>query len=620
VAVDTARWKKRIEAARRRRQQYESDWAQYAMLHAKSYTVKPDLNDDEMVTLPSGDQVRLGLIHANIEQTMALLEMPEIGVKAQAMDYTRELGYSDTHREAVVEQALVNSAKRSGLIKHAEEVDYIKRDGVVIGHGICYTWYRIEERTIETGQVQVFEEGEDGSFQPVYDEETGEPLFEPITETVAVWQAVQDEHVPVLEFLFDATAARIDKASWQGREQVVKLDELRQDVRYRDAIPDDIEPQAFRVRDLYGNEQDEKEMVEADSVKKIVIWDKSTHTLLTFLECVKRKEGSKQTGKDHDVKTDLLLIGEEPWPITFSHPDASPFTAFVPIPANDLPFGISQIEHTRNPATEADKIRTRQANITRQIKRITLVRDGLVDETKMQQAIKSPDMSVVTMKIPEDFDKNRDIIELQPPNVHPDLYNQEAKAKDTVREVSGVSEVPFGGASTATESEHMWNIGGARVNRKRAKYQAFLGCVLARHLDFLREMGPEGSAVQVIGDDGLPTILPYGRDALQGEFDITVMAGGEAMAASPVEQKTMIEFMNTLLGRFGPAADRQITREVGTRFNIRGINAIIGAIPSVSMMMQTPGVDGRLRQDGFNPNDTTPGQAVRRGVNAPNEG
>jgi hypothetical protein len=611
MTADPNYWKKQIDAARRRRDQHTTKWAQFALLHAKDHVHGKDLNDDDMVILPSGDQVRLGLIHSNVEQTMALLEMPEIGVKAQVMDTSRDLGYEDTHREAVVEQALVNSAKRSGLIKGTNEVDPIKRDAIVIGHGICYTWYRVEEIEEEVDRVFVYADDGAGNFSPVLDEETGEHQFEPVTETRRVYQAVQDEHVPVLEFLFEAKAKRIEKACWHGREQVIRLDVLKQDPRYR--IPDDIQPTTYKVRDIYGEETAGYNL-DPDSVKRVIIWDKVSKRLLTFLESVK-----VQGGKPSESQTDLLLIGDEPWPVTFSHPDASPFNAFVPIPANDQPFGVSQIEHIRNPAIEADKLRTRQANITRQIKIIDLVRKGVVDTEQLRAAYQSPDRSVVEMEIPEDFNKDRDIIQLQLPGIPADLYKQEALAQDTVRQTSGISEIPFGGASTATESENMMNVGAARPRRKTNLYLAFLAQVLSRHKDFLAEFGPSGQAVQTIGFDGLPAVLEFGREALVGEFDITVMAGGGAMAASPVEQKTLLEFGQMALGKFGPDADRNIMRELGTRFAIRGVDKIIGAMQP--MLQGAPGgIDGRMLEDRMRPDDYTQGQAVRAAVNSRNEG
>lgn len=614
--VDPKYWKKQIEAARRRRDQNITKWSQFALLHGKDHIHGKEANDDDMVILPSGDQVRLGLIHSNVEQTMALLEVPEIGIRAQCMDFNRDLGYEDTHREAVVEQALVNSAKRSGLIKGTEEVDPIKRDGIVVGHGVCYTWYRVEEIEEETGRIPLYGLDESGNMSPIMDEETGEHTHESMTETRRVWQAVQDEHVPVLEFLFDARAMRIEKAAWHGREQVIRLAVLKQDPRY--VIPDEVEPSAYRVRDLYGMEEPAEFGLQDESVKRVVIWDKISKRLLTFLESVKTKSGAPLS----EAETDLLLIADEPWPVTFSHPDASPFNAFVPIPANDVPWGISQIEHIRNPSIEADKLRTRQANITRQLKVIDIVRKGLLDTDQLRAAYKSPDRSLVEMDIPEDFDKARDIFQLPFPGIPTDLYRQEAAAQDSVRQTSGISEVPFGGASTATESENIMSVGGARVGRKRDRYLAFLAQVLARHKDFLAEFGPAGQAVRTVGFDGLPAVLEFGREALAGEFDITVMAGGETAAASPVEQKTLLEFGNMVLGRFGPDADRNLMREMATRFGIRGVDKIIGAMRPFAPpgAPGTPGgVDGRARQDAMRPDDYTQGQAIRAAVNSRNE-
>lgn len=609
--VDLAYWKKEIEAARRRRDMNFTKWQQYATLHAKSYVVQKAENDDESVILPNGDQVRLSLVYSNIEQTLALLEVQEIGVKAKALDYTRAQDYGDTHREAIVEQALIMSSLQSGLIKGSEETDFIKRDALIIGHGVAFTWYRVEEYEEEVERIPLFTLDESGQLNPELDNETGEHILEPILEKKIAWAAVQDEHVPVLEFLFESTAKRMEKAGWHGREQVVKLAELRLDPRYKNNIPADIEAQAFRERDLYGWEQTDKDHLERDSVKKIVVWNRITKRLLTFLE---RVQTSGRRGSN--VSTDLLLLGDEPWPVMFSHPDASPFNAFIPIPAQDSPWGISQIEHIRNAAEEADKIRTRQANATREQKTIHLIRKGLVDATEMSKALKSPDREYVEMNIPEDFNAGHDVLTLDIAPISSDLYKQEEHAREDVRMISGISEIPYGGASTATESENMMQVGGARPERKRNRYLAFLARVLGRHKDYLAAMGPDGQIVTVIGDDGKPVQLAYGREALQGLFDLTIYPGGGTMAASPVEQKAQLEFLNMVKG-VSPEAFRLALREAGTMFGIRSIDAIVNAVPQA--MQAPPGVDGRLRADMFSPEDYTNPQAVRAATNSRNE-
>lgn len=612
--MDVEFWAKRIRVARQRREQMEVTWAEYAALHAKArqWIATQDVNDDDGVLLPNGDQVRLSLVHRNIEQTLAMLEAPEIGVRVTIMDDVRELTTDDTSREAVVEVALQNSAKRSGLIKGAEIVDAVKRDGLIIGHGVAFSWYRMEEREVEVERIAIMREDEAGQIVPMLDEESGEPAMDVKREKQVIWQGVQDEHVPVLEFLFDARAMRMDKACWHGREQIVPLEGLREDSRY--TVPDDLEPSSFTVKDLYGLNQDgTTQNLDADYVRKITIWDKHEKMLYTFIEAPKRKANTNKTQQQ------LLLIGSEHWPVTFSHPDDSPFSFFIPIPANDIPWGVSQVEHIRNQAVEGDKLRTRQANLTRQIKRIMVARKGMVDADQFQTAVKSPDMGLVEMDLPDDFDRNRDIFELPMPRMNPELLQQQAAAESDIDKTSGISAVPFGGAATATESANMMAVGGARPNRKRRLYFKFLEDVLGKHRDYLREFGPDGQRVTVPGPDGIPITTVYGREAFAGEIDIEVQASGE-LAISPVRQKMLIEVANMVKGQFGPAFDTLFLADMLAEFNFRGRNRLMAAAGRMLQqgMAPPPGGGTVPLPSGFNPEEYNDGATLRAAVN-PNE-
>ena len=610
-------WKTRLADARRRRQRYENLWASYARLHTNAYRAVKELNDDALVHLPNGDQVKAGLVFSNIEQTMAQLEIPEIGVRATAFDYTRELGVADTHRESVVEQALYWSLLNSGLIKDAEESDFVKLDGTMLGHAINYTHWRLEEQEVETDRIPMMMEGADGLFAPQL--EDGIPAFEPVMANQTVWEGCQDEHLSPLQFLADASCKRFEKAAWLGFERPTQLAELKKDPRYN--IPDDIQGTSFRLKDLYGTESEDGEEL-TDAVMVIVIWDKLARELNTFLEtCNHGATGSyaKATARaSGGQKEDLIPIRTERWPLPFSHPDDSPFSFYIPIPARDHPFGISQVEHIRNQAMEADKLRTRQANITRQIKRIPWYKKGRIDPAQLDAALKSDDMTAVGLDI-QDNEKSSELFgELPIPNVHPDIYKQYIVAEEGVDKTSGVSAGPGGGSDTATESEYIFQIGGARLVRKKRKYLKFLSSVAKRHRDYLRAFCPEGELIPVPDVDGRPMTLAYGRAAFDGKFDVEVVAGGGATAVSPVKQKMLLEFGAQVNGKFGPLFDRAWLRQMLTQFDVRGVNELMRA----AMLGMAPpgGVPGAPPAPGFEPGNYTGPQTLRAAINSPNEG
>ncbi len=623
--IDLDTWSTRIDQARTRRDKWITLWSEYARLHTNAYLVAKAENDDAQVVLPNGDQVKLGLVHRNVEQTMALLEVPEIGVRVTAVDYSREVGAEDTHREGVVEAALVRSLKRSGFVKSTEESDAVKRDGVVIGHGINYTWWRKVTREVELEHVAVMAEQDDGSYAPELTE-AGEPLYEALTEQHVVWSEVQDLHVLPTEFLFDAQCNSMPKSTWHGMEKIVKASELARDPTIE--IPPDIKPTSFRVRDLYGSSGRE-EVRSDDAYRQIVIWDKAHYELITLIQgkderprkpdAVKTRAGK---GKKSGRELSYHIAKIEHWPVTFDLPDDSPFSFFIPISANDLPWGVSQVEHIRTPSNEADKTRTRLANMVRQTRRIPWYIKGRVDDTQLAAAFNGTSGDPVGIDLQEGEKIEQIFGELPIPGVDPDLYKASKEAEVEIPLISGVPEAPFSGAGTATESENIMSVGGARAQRKRRLYLGFATDVARKHKDFRREFDPPGQTITVVGPDGVALTLEYGREAFQGDLEVEFLPGGEAMSVSPVRQKMLIEASNLVLGRFSPKFDRIYIRELFTQLDIRNINAMLDAMPVDAMqyMNMHGGVDGKARAGAFTPEDQTNGQAIRAATNAASEG
>lgn len=620
--IPASTWHERIRASRRRRERYEKTWEQNARLFTKAYQAVREANEDETVVLPSGDQVKLSLIFRNIEQTRAMLDIPEIGVRAEAQDFTREMGREDSHRESVVETALVRSMENSSLLDGEEVADQVKWDGMICGHAVSYGHWRLEEEEVEVGTVQVLEEGDDGTFVPVMDED-GFPLFEPETQMQTIWEGVQDQRVSPLYFLFDSEAPSIHGSPWHGFESIMALEELRKDGRYD--IPGGISGTAYKRRDFYGEQFREEELTH-DSVKVIIVYDKRHRELIHFLEysqaeerqTTKNKRRRQKRQKGDNLVLHTLLVEKKP--VEFSHPDRSPFSFFIPIPANDYPFGIDQVEHIRNPALEADKLRTRMANLTRQLKLILMYRNGRLDQDQLATAINNPSTMPVGV-ILEEGENWQDLLhEVKLGGIPKEVYDQVRMAIDDVTETSGIPETPFTGADTATESENQMAIGGARPQRKRRLYLKYLTECARCHFDFLRTFAPPGESISVVGVDGTPLNLTYGREAFQGKFKITAQAGGGATAISPVKQKMLLEFGDRVGGRFGPKFDLILLRQAMTMFDIRDQNALMRA---ASEGLGLSGAGGPMalgqQRPEVNLNDISNGQTIRAAINAPNE-
>jgi len=123
------------------------------------------------------------------------------------------------------------------------------------------------------------------------------------------------------------------------------------------------------------------------------------------------------------------------------------------------------------------------------------------------------------------------------------------------------------------------------------------------------------------GDDGLPVAVPYGREALQGQFLITIQPGGGATSISPVKQKMLIEAANLFMGRFGPKFDLVLMRQMLPLMDLRGQQALLRAAAETIGMMQPTGMPAAApgpRPD-FAPGNYTDAQTIRAGINALNE-
>ncbi|MDH5548062.1 MAG: hypothetical protein OEZ43_20990 [Gammaproteobacteria bacterium] len=621
--IDTKMWHKRIQASRRRRDKRVDDWAGYAILHARSYSVEKGANDDESVHLPNGDQIRLSLVYRNVEQTMGILEMPNVGIRATASDFTRELGPMDTHAEQVVELGVLRSMSRSGLIKHKEEVDPVKRDGIVIGHGITYTGYRTVTEPMEN-LVPVFQEG-DGVLIPVLDENTGEQLLEPEMTDQVIWENCYDKHVSPIQFLFSSSAKTIPSSPWHGFEDVVSLEVLRSDPFYKEKLPNDLKGMAFRIPDLYGDVEDDELLIE-DTVRIIKIYNKLTRELMEFLETTPPNlsgEKAKRYSINDIPDSELMLLDVQKIGVAFDSPiDDSPFNFFIPIPANDKWDGISQVEHIRNPAGEADKTRTRAANWVRELRRIPWFNKRFESlEEALSVAYNSGRTTPIGLDIDDDTPPEKLFGEIPTPNIHPEIFQGEARAKEDVREISGIAERPSKGADTATEAEVMNQVDGARPNRKKRLYLKFLTDVARTHKAFLARFAPEGKMVQLIGLDGVPVMYPYGRAAFQPEFELEVTATGGTTSLTPIKQKLFTDAMPIMLDRFGPRVNLHLLREFMTTMDMRNINPVLamaredmGVIPA----MPSQAIPGQIPQT--NLNDITNGQALRSAANVVVEG
>ncbi len=616
VSDDT--WRKRIDAAIKRREPYEQVWKFYCQLHyyAEQLVLSDSEEANHYVDLPSGDRVRLGLVFRNIEQTLGYLEMDDIGVTARASSYTRPLDNIDTNNEAVVEQALYDSLKGSGLVGGPERIDRLKLDALLVGHAVSFSWWKLVEEEVETGRVPVLVE-KDGVLEPKLDKQ-GEPVFKAEKTSVPIWEGVVDERISPLEFLMSSTANSMDESHWLGFERIVRLDELKEDKRYT-GLPRDLKGGSYEIKTLQGDRGvSGDDCYVEDSVKLITVWDKSSRELLTFLES-SESLGDESTDEASDNKK-FQKLRQVPFPVDFENPEDSPFSLYIPIPANDHPFGISQVEHTRTPALASDMLFTRFTNMSREQKRAWLYDKNKVDGQHVDDFLDDKrSLGALGVDVQDGEDLSRIFKDMQSINIPDGLLNAATLNEDIVRKNSGVAETPFGGTETATESENQMMIGQARINRKRNKLFSFMERIAQIHLAYLRSFAPDGSSIRVTLADGTDTILNYGREAFAGRFNIKVEPGGGPSAISPVRQKMLLEAVGMVGGSMGPKASLLLFREVLTQMDLRNVNGILQAAREFMLPPQAPAAPpgappGAAPAPGMPPNLPNPEQAINPNV------
>lgn len=614
-------WRKRIEAARDRREPYETLWQHYCKLHSDAEQIILNGDDDNrIIKLPNGDRVRLGLVFRNIEQTMGYLETDDIGVTARAMAYTRPLDNIDTNNESVVEQAVYDSMKNSGLIGGADRLDRIKLDALLVGHGVSFSWWKVLDEQVETGRVSVLRE-KDGFLEPKTDK-TGQPVYKPQMETVTLWEGMVDERISPLEFLCSSTCTSLDESHWLGFERIVRLDDLKSDPRFA-GLPAGLKGGSYEIKTLQGERgPGGTDYYMEDSVKLIIVWDRMTRELITFLETSDKKNRQAQKqDQPSDVSENFVRLKQVQFPVEFDNPYDSPFAVYIPISACDHPYGVSQVEHIRNPALESDMMHTRFANQSREQKRLWVYDKNKVEQSQVDDAINGKQsLAAMGMDVQDGEDLSRIFKDIQTVNIPDSLLNAATIAEDIVRKNSGVAETPFGGTETATESENQMMIGQARVNRKRNKLFSFLEQLAQIHLAYLRTFAPNGSSIRVVLADGTDALLNYGREAFMGRFNIKIEPGGGATAISPVRQKMLIEAVGMVGNNMGPKASLLLFREVLTQMDIRNVNGILQAarefmIPPTPPAAPMPGLPAGMPSSLPNPEQMTNANQLGAAVN-----
>lgn len=623
-------WRARFDGARTEREKFVDSWARNARLYAMARAIGPRsetwLNGSDDL-LGRRDRIALGLVHRNAEQTMAVLDMPEVGLSATMVEFYRETSESDEAAENLVSAAVGQSLRDSGLLSGPKVADMVKQVALICGHGVSFTHWRKVTRELDAGLGPVFEvtgRDADGAeiLEPKLDED-GQPLIEPMSLTEVVREQCADVFVSPLDFLFDTQAPSIYLSGWHAFEQVVRLKDLRADGRF--VLPADLEERTHRRVNLF-NETPGPEVTTTKGVAVLTAFDKATRQMCVFLEADRSQADDRPAVEPLSrERAPLHCIMAETFPVDLASPDDSPFSVFVPMPLVDFPWGIPQIGTIRVSAEMADKLESRLATQTLDQKRIfvTDANSGVTDEA-IRDAMRAPDFAVVAIQNGMGQDLNKLLTELPMQRVSEETFGGINRSKADVAATSGVADMPYGGAGTATESENMMAVGGARVQRKRTLYLQYLEHAAAVHLAYLAAFAPDGQRIMVQGLWGAVP-MRYGREAFAaGRFSLRAVPSGSAAADTPVQQKAKVDFAGMVAPFAGPATKLVLLETLATSLGLHDQARLRrAAIQDMQGTMAPPmgpgGVDGQLRERTAAPSAAMSGQVMRAGINALNE-
>jgi hypothetical protein len=556
---------------------------------------------DVVEHLSANDQIKVHVIYRILDQTLGYLSTDDIGVTAKVTDATRQLDNIDTHKESVVEEGVHASFHKSGILRHQFERQQL--DALICGHAVNFSsWREVEEEQ----EVQVPEfSSQEGMLIPALDE-NGEPKLTTRMEKQVVFSSVKDERISPAEFLFDASAPDLSEAAWLGYERIVELDSLKQDSRFD--IPEHIKGSSLKRATLAGD-NDQEQVETSQGVLLIVIWNSNSRKLKVFID---------NTGSAKKGEQTLFQIAKYNYPVKFDHPDDSPFNVFIPKIAMDSPYGVSAVEHIRLPALEADILRTRRSNLARKQKRILAYNKDKLDSDEVETALNSDEDIVSIGFTPSEDDKpniSSFFSEIQTAGPPDALLQFSKEPEDDARKISGVSEIPFGGADTATESENQQKIGQARVNKVRTRMFKYLTQVARTHIALLREFMPEGNHIPVTLPNGQQQVLEYGASAFKGDIHIDIGPSGGASQLSPVRQKMLMETVGLSKDMLtSPEAKLILMREVYTQLDVRNVNAILEA-ERRSLMAPPAPEPGQPQAPLSNPQNDTNGQTISQAIN-----
>jgi hypothetical protein len=491
------RYRGRIEHSARRRSKegYGELWKRCIDLYRGRH-FQMDMLDNE-------DRIAVNVVFAtiNVIAPSVAVNYPKVQV------YSRN---SDDDPKAAIIQTVVNYWWRH--YKFLRETNLAVRDWLIVGHG----WLKVGWRYVEQEKIKTQEElnaaanSEEGADDNVTPSDPNEPTANDPSdpEVDDLYEVVEDrpfvERVSPFDIYVDPEAKTLESAKWIAQKIVKPLEEVRQDERYRvkgrRAITSDGTLNPDWIAD--GGEPN-------DDVRRVTIYEFYDLQLGTM--CV-----FPHSGED-------FLLDPVPQPYNFGHP-------FVMLRNYEVPdefYPMGDVEALEPLQLELDKTRSQMMQHRKKFNRKYLYNPEAFDASGA--GLLKSDQDNLFVPVQPDVPLEQAVVPLAQTAIEPQLYQYSQDTEANMDRVSGVSEYQQGGVPeikrTATEASMIQDAANARSADKIAQVELLIAEVGSRVVQLAQQYLTEDQVARLMGKNGHPIWVPYGREDIQGEYDFDVEAG-----------------------------------------------------------------------------------------------
>lgn len=493
------RYRDRVAQSAKWRKQdgYDKSWKKFTDLYRGKHFLNVDCEEDRIA-------VNLVFATINVVAPSVSVNDPKLVVYSQK---------NEDGVKAVIVETILNYWWRH--FNFQEEFALAVKDDLILGHGWLKVGWRYVEELKSVGAQPIAadtSDDEDDSKDLTPEDPTEKPANEVDDEEIDAdpeYEATQDrpfvERVSPYDIYVDPEAKTLAAAKWIAQRMVKSLAEVKQDKRYRLKGRQCLEPDAQSLPDWRNDDHS------TDDIKRCTLWEFYDMTLGTM--CVFSDMGEE------------LLLDPIPQPYSFGHP-------FVMLRNYEVPdhfYPMGDVEALEPLQLELDKTRSQMMNHRKRYDRKWLYRQEAFDPQGLAALQLDQDMVMVPVA-----DANEPLADMITPvpitSVDPQMYQYLAGIEADIDKVSGVAEFQQGQSSnnishSATEASMIADAANSRAQDKLRTIEISIGAVARRVIALAQQYLTQDQEARVLGNDGYPVWIPFGREEVQGEFDFEVEAG-----------------------------------------------------------------------------------------------